>query len=228
VNNEFWISRWAGNRIGFHKDGVQPLLVRFWPEAAGGTRRERVLVPLAGKSHDMIWLAARGHEVVGVELSGIARRSFAAEHGLDFTLVDTPRFQEMRSGRIRYLVGDFFDLTPEDAGRFALVYDRAALIALPPETRGAYAAKLKSLLDIDAHILLITIEYYPDAMQGPPYSVDEAEVRALFAGCSVGKLAREDCPEDEPRLGERGLKWMKEAVYHVRVGAAGPGPSRLR
>ena len=215
VNNEFWIERWAENRIGFHRPAVQPLLERFWTEVATGAGR--VLVPLCGKSHDMIWLAARGHRVLGVDISRIAAQSFAAEHGLDFEVIEEPPFTLMREEKVDFLIGDFFGLKPERVGRFALVYDRAALIALPEERRRDYVSTVESLIETAAHILLITIEYEPGAMEGPPYSVGEEEVRALYADAAVAKLYEHDCLDQEPRFRERGLEWMREAVYRIQM-----------
>ncbi len=133
MHREFWINRWNENQIGFHLKGVNPLLTRFWPSARG-----RVLVPLCGKSEDLCWLAERRHEVVGVEFSLVAAKAFAAEQGIVFTETHEPPFTVFRGNWITYYVGDFQDFTPAIGGRFDLLYDRAALIALPPETRPGY------------------------------------------------------------------------------------------
>ena len=39
-------------------------------------------MPLCGKSLDMVWLAAQGHEVLGVELAPLAVEQFFAENEL--------------------------------------------------------------------------------------------------------------------------------------------------
>jgi thiopurine S-methyltransferase len=74
---EFWHKRWASNQIGFHLPQVNPYLQRFWP-ALGLEEGSRVLVPLCGKSLDLLWLAHQGHEVLGVELSEKPWRTFSA------------------------------------------------------------------------------------------------------------------------------------------------------
>ena len=78
--------------------------------------------------------------------------------------------------------GDFFDLPREAVAGVAGVYDRAALIALPPALQQRYAETLKALLPATARILLITLEYEQSQMAGPPFSVPGDQVRALFAG----------------------------------------------
>ena len=56
--------------------------------------------------------------------------------------------------------GDFFDLTPNDLLNVNAVYDRASLVALPPEMRLDYTMKIRQLLPTGTHILLIAFEYF--------------------------------------------------------------------
>lgn len=77
MDTQMWHQRWEDNRIAFHLTEVNAHLQQFWstlaPALAG-----RVLVPLCGKSLDMLWLAGEGHEVLGVEISPIAVQDFFA------------------------------------------------------------------------------------------------------------------------------------------------------
>jgi thiopurine S-methyltransferase len=212
MNNEFWINRWAENQIGFHRKGVNPLLDRFWPgvaEARSGT----VLVPLCGKSEDLLWLADREHEVIGIELSLTAAEAFAAEQKIVLAETHEPPFTVLRGERIAFYVGDFFDFSAPAGARADYFYDRAALIALPPELRPAYSRHLQSLIADNARGLLITVEYDASQMHGPPFTVPEAEVRRLFVGFDCKKVLEYDCLDEEPRFKARGLTWMKEIVY---------------
>jgi thiopurine S-methyltransferase len=213
MDRDFWLNRWQENRIGFHLAEVNPLLKRFHDETAPG--RGRALAPLCGKSLDLRWLADRGHDVSGVELSLIAARTFMAEQGLDPVTTEEPPFTVFRAGRIELYAGNFFEFSAERFGQFDLIYDRAALIALSPETRPAYARQLRSLLKPAGRILLISLEYDRGAMAGPPFTVPEAEARRLFEGMTMDKLLEYDCLENEPHFKERGLRWMKESVYRI-------------
>jgi thiopurine S-methyltransferase len=65
-----WTSRWTENRIGFHKEVVNPHLLKHLPvlaSEAGG--KETVFVPLCGKTKDLKYLEERGFNVVGLEYS---------------------------------------------------------------------------------------------------------------------------------------------------------------
>jgi hypothetical protein len=60
MDHNFWLERWQKQEIGFHQLSVQPALQKFWPRL-GVARNATVLVPLAGKTLDMAWLAEQGH-----------------------------------------------------------------------------------------------------------------------------------------------------------------------
>ena len=72
---EFWQKRWADNQIGFHQAQISPYLQRHWSQLNLADNAQ-VLVPLCGKSLDMLWLAGQGHRVLGVELSRKAAEDF--------------------------------------------------------------------------------------------------------------------------------------------------------
>jgi thiopurine S-methyltransferase len=142
-----------------------------------------VLVPLCGKAEDLAYLAARGHHVVGIEVIEDAAKQFYAEHELTPTVRQGKGAKIYEAWGITILVGDVFAVTPEDTGPVDALYDRAALVALPPAVRSRYAEKLRSLLSPGAKGLLVTLEYAADGqppVKPPPYSIRETDVRALY------------------------------------------------
>lgn len=94
-----------------------------------------VLVPLCGKSLDLRWLAQRGHDVVGVELSGQAVSEFYREWGKQPTRKPVGELFRWQADGVALFEGDFFEFRTDRA--FELFYDRAALVALPREMRAA-------------------------------------------------------------------------------------------
>jgi thiopurine S-methyltransferase len=179
---EDWIARWRDGRTGFHEGHANVFLDRYLARLSG---RRRVLVPLCGKSEDLAFLAAHGHDVVGVELAEQAVRAFFDAHALVPAITPRGALTEYRSGALTLLVGDFFEVTPAAIGPVDAFYDRAALIALPEELRPRYVAHLRALVPAGAPGLVITLEYDAHAMTGPPFSVSESELRALYAGATV-------------------------------------------
>ena len=173
---DFWHELWSDGRIAFHEGRTNHLLERHVSVLGAGGR---VFVPLCGKARDMHWLAAQGHEVIGVELSERAARDFFEEAGLSPSVTEAGAFKRLFHEDITILVGDFFDLTPEDLGAVDRVYDRAALVALPEAMRARYARHLVSLSG-EAPQLVMTFVYDQGLMSGPPFSVTPEMVLGLY------------------------------------------------
>ncbi|MDZ7662186.1 thiopurine S-methyltransferase [Thiohalophilus sp.] len=212
---EFWHERWENNLIGFHTDEVNPHLRDHWGSLAVKPG-SRVLVPLCGKSLDLIWLADQGYEVIGVEVSPIAVKDFFAENHLRATRTENPRCDIWRGESISLLCGDLFALTAQDLGAIDAVYDRASLIALPPELRRRYVETLDTLVAATAPHLLITLDYDPARMDGPPFAVSEAEIQALYSDrYQIDCLQADDALAQNERFRKRGLDWLREAVYRL-------------
>lgn len=209
----FWHTRWQENKIGFHQAVTNPQLERFWPRL-GVSPPGRVLVPLCGKSLDMVWLEKQGWDVLGVELSSVAIEAFFAENSLAANRTTEKRFEIWQSGRITIIHGDFFDLQPEFAGAIRAVYDRAALIALPESLRARYVGHLRTLLQPACPCLLVTLEYPPHQMEGPPFSVPESEVLRLYAhDYIIDRVHKEDALEPASHFRDKGVTEMTETVY---------------
>ncbi len=208
---DFWRQRWEQGQIGFHRASVHPDLLGFASDWILGGRG--VLVPLCGKSLDLPWLAGR-LPTVGVELSALACAQLHEEQGLSPEIGAQGPFKAWRSPGLAVLEGDLFHLRPEDVAGVDRVWDRAALVALNPEQRRRYIAHLRALLPPGTRYLLNSLRYDTEKQGGPPHSVDEAEVRALFAGVqSVELLLRADELDDRARA--NGHDWWEKSVYGV-------------
>lgn len=175
-----WEARWREGRIGFHQSEINPYLVEHGDFLAGG-RTERVLVPLCGKSRDMDWLRGHFDEVVGVEIVEDGVRAWFEEHEEPYRR-DHHDVGVQYSGRgITLYAADIFDIHQGVLGRVDAVYDRAALVALPLDMRRRYATHLAGMLEPGARMLLVTLEYDPEATDGPPFAVNPDHVRELYA-----------------------------------------------
>jgi thiopurine S-methyltransferase len=214
---EFWHKRWSANQIGFHLPDVNPYLQRFWPQL-GLAQGSRVLVPLCGKSLDLLWLAHQGYGVLGVELSEKAATDFFLEHQLEPSVSEEGSFKVFRAAGIEIRCGDFFALDRDAVAGCTALYDRAALIALPVPMRERYAAHLQTILP-DGVGLLITLDYNQDEMPGPPFSVGNDEVQRL-----LGDVWRLEVLQEQDVLGESwkflqaGVTRLDERVYRISKG----------
>ena len=214
---DFWHDCWQRGDIGFHQPRVLPLLQKHWP-VLGLPAGSRVLVPLCGKSLDMHWLAAQGHRVLGIELSPLAVEQFFAEAAISPQRHAGRLGEHWSAGGIEIVCGDAFALRAEDLAEVAGLYDRGAMVALPADLRHRYVDSLYAALPGGCRGLLLTLEYPAQEMDGPPFSVDEAEVRARLAGWSPQLLERRDLLASEQRYRDRGLSAMHTAAWRLQRG----------
>lgn len=202
---ESWLERWREGRIGWHEAGGNASLKKHW-KAEG----RRVLVPMCGKTVDMLWLEEQGNSVVGVELSDIAVRAFFEENGLQYTV---------REGRLQAYTALGHDITIFCGDLFAFDelgftgwYDRGAFVATPSEQRPAYAEHINALLAPDADRLLITLEYDDSIATGPPFSISPGEIRRCWPDLKpVDRY--DDIDNGPPKFRDAGLQEMFETVW---------------
>ena len=209
---DFWHERWQEGRIGFHQEKPNALLVAHL-DALQLRTGDRVFVPLCGKTLDIGWLHAQGFRVAGAELSEIAVRQLFDEIGTVPEVIQTGELKLYRSDGLDIYAGDIFDLDSGTLGAVDAVFDRAALVALPPEMRVRYAAHLATITE-HARQLLITFDYDQSIMDGPPFSVPDGEVEQHYAQAySLTRLASMDV--------EGGLKGMCPALANLWLLKAG-------
>jgi len=187
----YWRALWADGRVTTIRPPSDRLLEHHWPtlDLRAGSR---VLVPFAGTSPDLTWLAANGFDVVGVELSPIACQAYFEAIGIEPERRHAGAFVAWRGGGVTLLEGDVFDLD----GTFDAVLDRGALVALETPDRPRYVERLRACLAPGAPVLLVTLEYDDRRRQRPPFAVLPDEVERLLPGA---------VPTTRRRLG--GARW---------------------
>ena len=189
MNSEFWQQRWQEGRIGFHQSEVNPQLIKYF-FALSLPIGSRVMVPLCGKSVDMVWLACAGYDVVGIELVELAVQAFFAEQNITPTITEftsaadkstLKRYEGQLAGQtITLWAADIFALSTIDIGDIDAVYDRAALIALPANMRADYSRHIVKLSN-NAPQLLITINYDQSKKDGPPFSITQQQLHQYYS-----------------------------------------------
>ena len=205
--HEDWLERWQIGRTGWHESGGNRNLKKYW-RATG----KRVLVPLCGKTPDLLWLEAQGNDVVGVELSEIAVLGFFEDNQLEYELADG-ELGEYRAltRRITIYCGDYFAFR---ADPFDAHYDRGALVALTPDLRAHYATHTRTLLSDDAEQLVVTVDYDQSVCDGPPFSLSEREITGYWP--RLQQVASvDDTRNAPPKFLEAGLQRMHEVVWRT-------------
>lgn len=213
----YWKARWEKGYTGWHMDKVYPNLPDFWPKLHPSTG-DTVMVPLCGKSLDLLWLAAQKHKVIGIEVSQKAIEQFFREHEIDFQESTKGPFKIYRSQNLEIWAGDFFKMKPHYLPEIDFIYDKAALIALPLKKRKKYTEAIMNFCKTNTQILLNAFEYEQEEMNGPPFAVFSDEIEMLYGQRFKVLLLREESVFDKlPKFRSRGLSsYLVEKLYHLK------------
>lgn len=203
--NRHWLDRWEEGRTGWHEPAGNRNLQAHWPWSD-----RRVLVPMCGKTPDLLWLESQGNDITGVELSDMAVLTFFEEHDLRFERLEgsLPGYRAV-DRRIRIYSGDFFEFRDE---AFDAHYDRGALVALSADLRHRYAKHTSSLLTPAAKQFVITVEYDQRVCDGPPFSLGSQEVQGYWPRLQR-HISVDDTANAPPKFLEAGLNIMYEVVW---------------
>jgi thiopurine S-methyltransferase len=250
-----WEAGWASGRYsvpgqGFHQANVHPWLslAAFLPRLELTPRREEaerdvVLIPLCGKTVDLLYIAELQIGALGLEAVPRAIAEFAELAGAP-TPGPSPlharaahHWRTASGGLVAIVEGDALNFTVGERGAVDAVWDRGALVALRPEDRAAYVAMCAAALKPGKRILLAVVEHdlvaSPEggaageedaaavpAPYGPPFSFARSDVQALYEGRDdsgaftlVEELARCDKLAEEPRWAEKGATLFREVCY---------------
>jgi len=178
MNEEFWQSRWRENKIAFHEAAPHEFLKRHL-QALDLREGDTVFVPLCGKTIDIDWLLSQGLQVVGIEFNQQAIEEVFERLDLVPTLTEIGPLLRYDAGALSIFLGDFFELGSEALGKVHAIYDRGALVALPEQTRNAYAKHITAVTD-KAPQLLIAYSYDQLQTAGPPFSVPTPAIEKLY------------------------------------------------
>ena len=199
----------------------------------------RIFVPLCGKTVDMAFLAnhASISQVVGIDGIRKALTAFAEENpNLEIQTTETTPadnandvVERFHGKNIELLRGDLFDLDDEVTnGKFDMILDRASIVAIQPNLRQKYVETMGKLVKPGGKVLLVTLDRRTGTDEsrkaGPPFSVDEKEVRRLYENCEwveeVTLVDEYDEFQDEgtkARMGSQGLESLFELCFIVKA-----------
>ncbi|HEY9648626.1 MAG TPA: thiopurine S-methyltransferase [Chroococcidiopsis sp.] len=178
MDERFWHQKWETNDIAFHRSEANPLLVKHFKQISL-PQGSRIFLPLCGKTLDISWLLSQGYRVAGAELSQLAIKQLFEGLGLEPKIAMVGAIAHYSAPDIDIFVGDIFQLLGHQLGSVDAIYDRAALVALPPDMRGRYTAHLMAITN-RAPQLLICYEYDQSLMAGPPFSISREEVNQHY------------------------------------------------
>jgi SAM-dependent methyltransferase len=163
LDADAWDGRWVEGNTPWDMGGPSPPLVGAIENGLLAPPG-RVLVPGAGAGHDARFLASRGFEVTGIDLSHTAvgkARSLAAADEVEVT----------------FEIANLLSL-PSSYREFDAVFEHTCFCAIDPILRDDYVDAVADVLRPGGVLLGIFFVFVAEA--GPPFGSTEAELRERF------------------------------------------------
>ena len=206
----FWHDRWKNQLTRWHRAEYNDLMLKHWPSLNVPDGSE-VLVPLCGKSLDMLWLAKQGYSIVGLEMVEQAIHTFFNENQLSPESTQFGKLMKHSSPPFTIFQGDVFALEAGTVQADAW-YDRAAMVAIPPSTRESYVQQIRQQTKPGAVGLLITLTYPQHEADGPPFSLTDEDAFSLFSeGFEIERLEVIDVSDEK----DRGVSSVTSSVFKI-------------
>jgi len=159
-----------------------------------------VVVPGCGYGHDALMLARRGYDVTAVD--------FASEP-LDY-LQQTARLVGLAINTVQC---DVFDLPSLYLSAFDIALEYTCYCAIDPSRRQEYANVLASLLKPNGIVAGLFFPFDTVERSGPPFSVNEHEIRTQFERAGFVLLSSELPIESHPaRAGRERLMLFRKPL----------------
>ena len=148
-----WSNDWANNQHPWQMEKVNPNLIAQLPNITppSGPADTKILGPLCGQSHDLLYLVQKGYTVFGIEairssIDGLNQRdNLGLEESKDSSsILRTP------DGKLTIFQGDILECPIENWGPFDIIWDRASLVAMELCHREKYIEVLKRSVSVPA------------------------------------------------------------------------------
>jgi thiopurine S-methyltransferase len=180
--DDFWKIAWDEGRTRFHQADVNPALSKYFDP----NETTSCLVPLCGKSLDLLHLAEKFDKVVGVEMVEMPIIQFFEENNIAFE----KNGNVYRSEKIDLFMADFINDQYPDIEKFDYIYDRASMVAIEEDYRPAYVKRIQNYMHESSVLHLVTFER--DVLGGgPPFDITDEEVSKSYEGFKIETKASE-------------------------------------
>lgn len=217
MEREFWENAWDENNIGFHMSETNQFL-KYTIDEGIVSDIKTALIPLCGKSLDLLYLRELGVEVFGVEIATKAVEQFFEENSLDFEIEEKGNYKIYKTSGITIFCGDFFSLKKDDLPKIDFIYDRASNVALPPQMRERYYDQIRNLSSDNTQMLLLTAHSEEEDQFGPPFSIPKEEIANAYKSYAEEFRILEEQKKKitSKRLLQSGLKHRVMVAHYIR------------
>jgi thiopurine S-methyltransferase len=180
---EFWSQVWKEGIVRFHQKAYNPEMTHFLKDI--DLKNKTILIPLAGKTKDILFFLEKGAMVTAVE--------FVEEAIIDFFTENNIPYQKeknlYKAHNLNFFAMDFFQLKTNKP--FDLLYDRAGQVVFTPSERPYYYHHISTLIDPHTMLFLLSIDHDGDPNYGPPHKISAQEIIVQYKkmGIELTKLS---------------------------------------
>ncbi|MBC7429440.1 MAG: hypothetical protein H7336_12555 [Bacteriovorax sp.] len=187
----FWNQVWQDGTIRFHQNVFNSQMVSKFRDV--DLNGKTVLIPLAGKTRDILFFLEKGAQVTAVEFVEQAIIEFFENNEIQYTKIGNLYQCE----NLKFYAMDFFAFTTEK--KFDVLFDRASQVVFAPAERPYYYQHMSTLIDTHTMLLLGAIEHTGPADFGPPHKISQAEVKNAYEkmGITLKKFSEQQDTTNE-------------------------------
>jgi thiopurine S-methyltransferase len=181
---EFWSQFWKEGTIRFHQKSYNQDMLTFFDGI--DLKNKSVLVPLAGKSKDILYFLEKGAIVTAVEFYEPAIVDFFTENHIAFKKEGST----YTAPNLTFIARDFYQFHSQTA--FDVLYDRASQVVFNRENRPKYYQHIHSLINKKTILLLFSIDHKGSENYGPPFKISKGEITSAYKKMGIDlKLFKE-------------------------------------
>jgi thiopurine S-methyltransferase len=169
---EFWSQVWDEGTIRFHQTNYNSEMIKYFKDI--DLKGKSVLIPLAGKTKDILFFLEKGAHVTAIEFWEPAVISFFEENNIAYKKHGYSFFAD----NLTFHAMDFFDLTTEKP--FDVLFDRASQVVFNRTDRPRYYEHISKLIDQRSILLLFSIDHDGSFDYGPPHKIPKAEIISAY------------------------------------------------
>ena len=187
-NMQYWDMAYEADEDIWTKEAVNQKLMGFLDTLTNGKTGLDILVPMCGKTKIMLYLAEKGHRVVGIEWSKVAVEQFFDENKLEYTTqlckiggTDISIYKA-KDKAVTVYCGDFFAFKEHNLGPFDCVFDHGAIgcFEFQMSERPMYAKIINSVTKPGTRVLQSIFDYEHTEHPMVPFALTEAELVTLY------------------------------------------------
>lgn len=177
---EYWSNVWSEGVIRFHQSQYNSQMKTYFDQF--DLKDKNVLIPLAGKSKDILYFLERGASVTAIEFCEQAVIDFFNENQINFTKVGNC----FEARNLKFYACDFFhfhSLIP-----FDVLYDRASQVVFGKNDRPAYYSHIQTMINNRTLMLLYSVDHTGNPDYGPPFKIPKTEIIEAYKNMGINLL----------------------------------------